>query len=268
MTQQYFLNFPSISYNGFAATNIMDRVIFAQKFKNDYRLFYEFTVPDGKKAETIAHDLYGSADYVWMIYLFNDIVDPYYQWPLADNQFNQLILDKYGSYPLAAEKVHHYENNWYSATDDKVDIAGYTALPANLRKYWRPSILPGNKINYYKRAPLDTQVTTNQLLTVTTNNTYAVGNIVAQNSASGEVTYFNAGTMVLKNTNGAFVVDSTITSIGLAQFVIPADEIPYYVAVSMVDWERQINDNKARIKLLKPSFLPAIEQSFKNAFTS
>lgn len=269
MVKQYFLNFPSIGYGGYAATNIMARVAFAEKFKADYRLFYDYVVPDSKKAEALAQDLYGDPNYVWVIYLFNDIIDPYYQWPLNNIQFNQLILDKYGSFPNAAQRISYYQNNWF-ADNRTLDLVGYNALPDNHKKYWRPSLLPGNRVSFYKRAPNDTIVQTNQLITGTATGTYSVGDLVTQTNASGEVTYFDGTTIIIKNVQGAFNAGSlglgTLNSIVLTQNVIPVDEFVYYIQTSCLDYEQQINTDKANIKLLKPDFLPAVEQSLKQAF--
>ena len=41
----------------------------------------------------------------WVILLSNDIINPYYEWPLSDYAFQQFVTDKYDN-PGA---IHHYE---------------------------------------------------------------------------------------------------------------------------------------------------------------
>ena len=38
----------------------------------------------------------------------NDIKDPYYDWPLFGNNFDNMILKKNGSIQEATTKIHHY----------------------------------------------------------------------------------------------------------------------------------------------------------------
>ncbi len=39
--------------------------------------------------------LYGSVDYIWLVYMANNIIDPYYEWPMNAQTFNDYMVDKY-----------------------------------------------------------------------------------------------------------------------------------------------------------------------------
>jgi uncharacterized Fe-S cluster-containing radical SAM superfamily enzyme len=67
----------------------------------------------------IASKYYNDPELHWIILLFNDILDPFYDWPMAFYQFENFIADKYGSASLAKSTTHHYEKT--IATTD-----GYT----------------------------------------------------------------------------------------------------------------------------------------------
>ena len=49
------------------------------------------------RPEDIAYYYYGSTDYTWLIYLANNIVDPYHQWPLSQENFNKYLIEKYAA---------------------------------------------------------------------------------------------------------------------------------------------------------------------------
>lgn len=92
---KYFENFPSIKYGNTAVTNISARIKFLETAKKQNVLFYPYTIKDGERAENLAFDYYDSTDFVWLIYLINDIVDPYYDWPLSSKNLDKFIAQKY-----------------------------------------------------------------------------------------------------------------------------------------------------------------------------
>ena len=106
----YFSDFPVIEYNNKIARNIISRpkiknVIFGSP--ND---FYDYVIPDGMRCDQVASYYYGRSDYMWLIYLANDIVDPFYGWPLSNDQLEKFIRDKYGSTATAKAKIIHYKH--------------------------------------------------------------------------------------------------------------------------------------------------------------
>jgi hypothetical protein len=55
----------------------------------------------------MAHKFYGSVDYVWVIIIMNNIVNPYFDWPLSTNELERFLDDKYGS---NKDGIHHFIN--------------------------------------------------------------------------------------------------------------------------------------------------------------
>ena len=109
---QYFNEFPVINYNLSGVngntkevTDIWRRVKVRSKIANNVALFDKFDVPEGDSPETVAYKVYGSADYVWVVCLLNNVVNRYYDWPLDEYNFQQYVADKYSN-PAG---IHHYE---------------------------------------------------------------------------------------------------------------------------------------------------------------
>lgn len=91
--------------------------------------YYEYTVKEGETPEILAHKYYGDSEAHWLILMSNNIIDPYYDWPMGYDAFNQYITNKYGSIDNAQTTVHHYLKVFrtidnYSGTEtiDKVEV--------------------------------------------------------------------------------------------------------------------------------------------------
>jgi hypothetical protein len=63
--------------------------------RNDPYAFLPYTIKEGEKAEDIAYLYYGSTEYVWLVWLSNKTVDPYFEWPLSEHDLFKSIAKKY-----------------------------------------------------------------------------------------------------------------------------------------------------------------------------
>lgn len=93
---KYFENFPTIVYEGREVKDITRRNQFVKMVTSNPLLYMPYTVKEGQRPEDIANFYYGSTDYVWLVYISNNIIDPYLQWPLAERDFNNYLIEKYG----------------------------------------------------------------------------------------------------------------------------------------------------------------------------
>lgn len=110
MATQYFKNFPLVFYNDVKLRNIMLKTnIIREIFLNDTN-FYTYEVRDGQKPTTVAFDYYGSVDYTWLVLLSNQIIDPYFDWILSNEEFDSYIIKKYGSIPAAQSTIVEYKD--------------------------------------------------------------------------------------------------------------------------------------------------------------
>ena len=70
---------------------------FENAVKDNASLFYPYDVQDGETPEMIANKYYGSSEKHWIVLLFNDIIDPQYDWPLDQRTLIKYINDKYSN---------------------------------------------------------------------------------------------------------------------------------------------------------------------------
>jgi hypothetical protein len=114
---KYFESFPRTQflldtdiYNRQVVTDILARSTFLREIANNTSIAYEYQVKDSDTPEVLAHKVYGDAYRSWIILLFNQIINPFYDWPLRNDALNNYITSKYGtSLTTAKATIHHYE---------------------------------------------------------------------------------------------------------------------------------------------------------------
>jgi hypothetical protein len=82
----YFNNFKQVWYDLAEnkkfqlATNILQRVAFRKRLKNEGDFYIEYTAKDTDKPEIIADKIYGDSNFHWVVLLFNEYLNPLNQW--------------------------------------------------------------------------------------------------------------------------------------------------------------------------------------------
>ena len=110
----YFSFFPTIEHDlkdinrKTKLTNILRRFKVKTKVKNLVGTYYDYTMHEGDRMDSIAERYYGDSNLAWVILHFNDIVDPYYDLPLFGKQFTDYIVEKYGSVTTARATTKNY----------------------------------------------------------------------------------------------------------------------------------------------------------------
>lgn len=114
---KYFENFPIIPYildenntNVNLVTNIFARNAFLRKIKDNIDISYAYSIKDSDTPEIIADKEYGDPYKSWVILLFNNIINPNYDWPLKQDSLNDYIQTKYNqTIDQATLTINHYE---------------------------------------------------------------------------------------------------------------------------------------------------------------
>lgn len=105
----YFSKFPlflaRVGNEQVPMTDIFARVAPTRNYVQERAMLMPYSVPEGERIETLAYDLYGSAEYHWIIILVNNIVDPRNEWPLSSDDLFQSVTLTYGD----PYETHHYE---------------------------------------------------------------------------------------------------------------------------------------------------------------
>jgi hypothetical protein len=115
----YFSHLPTIQYNSsgvsskvktnVSVTDITKRFRITQLLNNREVVYYDYSVQDHDRPDSIAYKLYGDSRLDWVVLLVNEIHDRYFQFPLNSSEFDAYIAKQYGSIGSAQSTVHHYE---------------------------------------------------------------------------------------------------------------------------------------------------------------
>lgn len=276
-----FSKFPVIYYNDNIAVNLIAKVKFNKAAKKAGAIYYPYTILEGERADIIAANYYDDPRYSWVIYMANDIIDPVYEWPLMEDEFNRFIVKKYGSIAAAKEKIHYWRTNWHE-DETLLTPAGYAALPSYAKKYFAPRLGATGNIAAYERAQDNLAVDTNKIqeVTVSSSNNFIVGEVVTQKT-SGAVTAtatvkHKVGSVLslhhiigsIANTAGSVGsltgtssnASSSVTQINTISTPISANEAVYWTYVTAFDYENESNEAKRHIKLIDKSYIDQIEK--------
>ena len=128
----YFRELPNLEYQSFLSSssgsdeyllvkNVFRRVKLRDDLKNVFTIFNKYQIQEGARPDTVAEEVYGSAQYDWVVLVSAGIVNIRNEWPLSDRDIYQYAEEIYGN---DLNAIHHYE------TTEVKDSKGRLILPA------------------------------------------------------------------------------------------------------------------------------------------
>ena len=88
--------------------------------QNNFTIFNKYEIPMGARPDTVAEDLYGSAQFDWVVLTVAGIINVRNEWPLNPRDLYDYSLDKYGD---ALNSTRYFE------TTEVKDSNGRLVLP-------------------------------------------------------------------------------------------------------------------------------------------
>ena len=282
---KFFDKFPIINYgNSTANTAVVDitkRVAMLDIVYNDPYVFYPYELSDYERPDQFSDRYYDDSYKSWLLYLSNKIVDPYYEWYLQQNEFDNFIISKYGSVESATQKIKYYANDWANA--ETISVSRFNALSATLQDYWEPVYGVNSNIMAYTRKQKDWVMNTNSIVSYDfgvlgggfyRELDFIVGEIVDvvfdnTHSGKGQVLSASQGLLYIQHTSGTvlantsvpIVIDSYIygkeskittnfSSSTLLKTNISPEEYEYWKPVTYYEYETQKNEYNKTIRTL------------------
>lgn len=295
----FFSALPTIFYNGQQSKDILARVKLSAKAKTDVLSYYPYTISeDDSRVDVISNRYYGNPDYAWLVYLANDVVDPYYDLGLDQRDFDAYIEKKYGSMAVAQEKIAFYRTNWDLIEESTITVEQYEALPENEKKFYVHNFDIYGSVSSYQRKREDIVVATNRIYQIEIENStgdFKVNERVSDqdNLANyGYVTFANSSVITLQHINGSFQASNNTTTYTLVgketgytaqiqvadesiQFdpvhlvyenIPQTEEVSYWMPVNVYDYEQELNTAKRNIQLVDKRYKNKMEEDLKKAF--
>ena len=286
---KYFSNFPKINYSNTEVIDITRRVKVVDHTKYSPFQFYPYDITTHLRSDQIAEFYYENSYLDWLIYISNEIVDPYYDWYVRDDQLNELIKFKYGSVENAKKRIKYFMNNWFNHADDQLSISHYqNVLAKPLKKYWEPFFSENGDIMLYKRKRIDQTVNTNKIIdfriSYVSGNSYTKEEFVdifhsANQVGTGEVVFSNSTIVRIQSVQGntfansssqTYIVGETSKANGHATSSntmtenITNEENAYWTPIYQFDYEIIENEKNRTLKLVDNGIIPFITNEFLN----
>jgi len=183
---KYFNYFPTTFYNNSntslsldTVTNIIARFSFENSLKEKSAIFYPYDIQDGDTPETIANKYYGTPEKHWIVLMFNDIIDPQYDWPLDQRTFISYVNDKYSANGAANTTVQS-GIIWAQSTN-------------NVKKYYKNVVRVSSeptKETITEKIEIDANTYAN-VSTTSTEYTLASGKKVTETISKSKLTYYD-----------------------------------------------------------------------------
>ena len=138
MSKPYFRHVPDFDYvsriegskqisNYIPVKNLFKRVKLRPDIYQNTAYFTQYTILGDERPDSVADKFYEDPTLDWIILLSNNILNIQTEWPMAQTQFDEWLIEKYGSYENLYSGVHHYE------TTEIVNSEGTVIIPAGLK---------------------------------------------------------------------------------------------------------------------------------------
>ena len=288
---KYFSKVPLVNYGGQSARNLLAKAQLTPKTKQTTTLFYPYTMNADDRIDVLSYKYYDNPDYAWLIWMVNEVVDPYYDMALSEDNFKAYIIKKYGSIQTAQTRIKYWRNDW-SEDDTTLTPIEYNALPCyydsvnkinvNTKKYYDPTLDVFNNIYGYSRKKEDWILATNRAATFscTTTGQFIEGEKIRKNVSNyGYVVFSNGTEMTIQHVTGVISngdtlegVESgatcTVTSVPYVQITIPAEEMQFWSPVTYYEFEQEQNEKKKEIVLVDNRYKQSVEDELARVFRS
>jgi len=246
MSNFFFKNYPTIDYNLpgdgrdiQTIKNIMLRAKIRDGIKKNVATYFDFDLEEAMSPQEVADKVYKNPNLFWIIFMMNDVVDPYYDLGLTSRQLDKYITKKY---PGQYYSVQSYSGNILVSST----LTGTSSGAVGEVLEWNPSLKkivvkmrsgkfslgePLNSVKIHNGADITGEVL---LGSVTRLNKFAVHHY--ENVETGEIV-----------------------------------DIEDYIALPVANkrevdnftYESELNQEKRKIKLLRPEYVERVVQEIE-----
>ena len=115
----YFNKVPNLEYvSRLPDANISDYIAVKNLFKKgklredifqDLTVFTKYKIVGDDRPDNVAFTNYNDSTLDWLVLMANNILNVADEWPIAQSSFDEIMLDRYGSYDTLFNGIHHYE---------------------------------------------------------------------------------------------------------------------------------------------------------------
>lgn len=253
----YFKNFPTTTYNDYIVTDVTRRVKIIETLRQDPYAFLPYTVKDGDRPEDIAYYYYGDMGKVWMVYLANNIIDPYTQWPMSNDNLARTLVAKYSRTDQTFTKsavsldtnIINIPGHGFKTTDPVYYIGTYITGLTNGSSYYVIFVDADNikLASSVSNALNGTEVNITAVATGTNTLSFNVDKYIYDTQITSNIVHYrNTIDPSIYITPETYTLDTTLIT-------------PQWTPVRVFDYEHDLNESKRSIWLINNQYANRVQ---------
>lgn len=253
----YFKHFPNVHHSGANIKNITLRAKIQSAAEASPFVFLPYTIEEDMRAEDIAYHYYGDAELSWLVYWANDIIDPYEDWFISDENFNNLLHAKYKSSAV----FYDYLMAKGSYTGWTLEEVAATASFNEVMEFVQDTTTDLNIVEYRKYEDDEGSISVD---TYNTLPNFQVGTTAPTATTREDGTPILVGDVFYDETADQYYVWSatlgwTESNNGFIPTMIHSEWYP----MRIYEMEIEKNENKRQIQLIDSKFVSQITRELK-----
>jgi hypothetical protein len=89
--------------------NLFKRGFLREDIFQDLAFFTKYQIIGDDRPDNVAFTNYNDSTLDWLVLMANNILNVTDEWPIAQSSFDEMMLERYGSYDTLFNGIHHYE---------------------------------------------------------------------------------------------------------------------------------------------------------------
>jgi len=89
--------------------NLFKRGFLREDIFQDLAFFTKYQIIGDDRPDNVAFTNYNDSTLDWLVLMANNILNVADEWPITQSSFDEIMLDRYGSYDTLFNGIHHYE---------------------------------------------------------------------------------------------------------------------------------------------------------------
>lgn len=132
----YFRRLPDLEYisrlkdsglsDYIVVKNLFKKGILREDIYQNIATFEKYKIIGDERPDNVAKKVYDNSELDWLVLVSNNIINIQTEWPMKQNDFDEHLLLKYGTYETLYSEIHHYESK------EIKDANGVVLLPEGL----------------------------------------------------------------------------------------------------------------------------------------
>ena len=110
-------------------------------------IFTKYKIRGNDRPDNVAQELYGDPNLDWVVLASNNILNVYDEWPMTQVNFENYLLDKYGTF-TEINAIHHYETTEVKNKSGAVVVAAGLEVDSNFSVTYFDAAVEGYDTKY------------------------------------------------------------------------------------------------------------------------